>query len=137
MTRFRLPAVLVAAAVLAGCSSSNTGSGGAAGPTKADHLQEVGGMIALYSGEFHRAPSKVADLAKYEPGYPLGYAALKAGEVVVLWGATVAGEGGGGTDHVVAYEKKTPAEGGAVLLQNGKVKQMTAGEFAAAPKAGK
>jgi hypothetical protein len=137
MIRLSLPLVLFATATLAGCSSSTTGSGGTTGPTKVDHLQEVGEMIALYSGKFRRGPSNVADLARYENGYPLGYAALKAGEIVIVWGSTMAGEGGGGTEDVVAYEKKTPTEGGAVLLQNGKVKELSAAEFAAAPKAKK
>ena len=77
------------------------------------------------------------DFAKYEAGYPLGYAAVQSGEVVVVWGAKIAGEGDAGSApaNVVAYEKKTPAEGGLVLLQNGTVKEMTASEFASAPKA--
>ena len=37
--------------------------------------------------------------------------------------------------EVAADEKDTPTSGGYVLLSNGEIKQMTAAEFAAAPKA--
>lgn len=98
---------------------------------------EVAGLIRSYSGETGKGPTKVADLKKYELGYPLGYAAVQSGQVVILWGSTVAGEGGGGSQSVVAHEKDVPTAGGFVVLQDGNVKQMTATEFAAAPKAGK
>jgi hypothetical protein len=57
---------------------------------------------------------------------------------VIVWGATMAGEGdGGGAAEIVAYEKAAPTDGGAVLYQNGQVKKLSAAEFAAAPKAAK
>jgi len=100
-------------------------------------LLEVGGLIRSYSGETGTGPKRVADLAKYEHGYPLGLAAVRSGEVTVIWGATVAGEGAADTapSHVVAYESSTPTSGGWVLLQNGRAKEMTADEFRAAPRA--
>ena len=123
-----------------GCSSkSNTSSGG--GPTKSDVLREVGGLIGSYCGENRKAPAKVADLARYEPGFPLGFQAVKSGDVVVVWGASITVDEGGGSSggsaEVVAHEKKVPTEGGLVLLQNGSVKEMTPAEFAATPKAKK
>ena len=123
-----------------GCSSkSNTAGGG--GPTKSDVLREVGGLIGSYCGEYRNPPAKVADLARYELGYPLGFQAVKSGDVVVVWGASMTiDEGGGsssGTAEVMAHEKKVPTEGGLVLLQNGSVKEMTPAEFTATPKAKK
>jgi hypothetical protein len=38
---------------------------------------------------------------------------------------------------VLAYETEVPEKGGAVLMQDGTVKTMTADEFKSAPKAGK
>jgi hypothetical protein len=126
----------VCALFAAGCSSGGGSTG--AGPDKADTLREVGGLVSSYTGEYRRGPQKVADLARYEAGYPLGYEAVKSGEITVVWGAKmVVEEGGGstGTTDVVAYQKKVLAEGGLVLLQNGTVKEMSADEFRSAPKA--
>jgi len=134
--RMVLVLILVPVAALAGCSSQKPAVG-TSGPDETEILREVGGLISIYSGANRRGPAKLTDLTQYEQGYPLGYQAVRSGDVVVLWGGTVAGEGGGGSEDVVAYEKKVPADGGHVLLQNGKVKEMTAAEFAAAPKAGK
>jgi hypothetical protein len=58
---------------------------------------------------------------------------VKSGDVVVLWGTTLQGEGDVGKDEiVVAYEKDVPTSGGFVLLSAGTVKKMTADEFKAA-----
>jgi hypothetical protein len=124
----------------AGCSSS-TNPGGTGMPGNADLLHEVKGLISAYSGEFKQGPRGVADLAKYEQGFPLGMNAIRKGDIVVIWGVKmIIEEGGGsqgGTTDVIAYEKKTPTEGGSVLLHDGSVKTMTAQEFTAAPKAKK
>jgi hypothetical protein len=53
-------------------------------------------------------------------------------EIVYQWGARIDPAGG---ETVLAYEKKAPSEGGWVLMQDGTVKQITADEFKAAPKA--
>jgi hypothetical protein len=131
----RALSTLMLAVALAGCSSP---SPTAKTPSNNDVMLEVGGLIGAYTGEFKKGPSKAADLARYETGFPLGYQAVKSGDVVVVWGAKIVIEEGGGpvggTD-VVAYEKKVPAEGGSVLLQNNTVKQLTPAEFQAAPKA--
>src|SRR5262249_25450820 len=118
---------------ITGCSSSNNPN---EQPGSADALRELATILPLYSGQHKHGPTKASDLASYEAGAPLGYRAVVAGDVVGVWGATMPGEGeGGGTDAVVAYEKKTPTEGGAVLLQNGQIRQMTVDQFQAAPKA--
>ncbi len=122
--------------LLVGCSG-NARTDGATSPTTNDALVEVGGMIRNYSSETGKGPTKQADLARQQQEYPFGWQALTAGEVVVVWGATVAGEGGGGGTGVVAYLKGVPESGGLVFLENGTVKPMTADEFKAAPKAGK
>jgi len=135
MTRTVATSCLLGLASLAGCSSSGKQADG--GPTRADELREVGQMLTLYSGESGKGPKKAADLAKYETGTPLGYKAVKTGDVVVVWGAKMPGEGEAKSapPDVIAYEKKTPTEGGFVLLLNGDVKEMSAADFASAPKA--
>lgn len=133
MTRSMTMFVFLLAAT--GCSSSDKGGSGTPGNDAV--LHEVGGMIQIFSGENNRGPKKAADLAKYENGYPLGYKAVQKGDVVVIWGVKMAGEGDlkDAPPHVLAYEKTAPDAGGMVLLLNGTVKQMSSAEFAAAPKA--
>ncbi len=133
-TRLLAAPLVLAAAWLAGCSGPAGDSQD--GPSRSDELNDVAGMMRDFGATFNRGPSKPADLLQYENAYPFGARALRSGDVVVVWGATMAGEGGGGREVVVAYEKKAPAEGGYVLLENGAVKQMTAEAFTAAPKAG-
>jgi hypothetical protein len=128
--------LLVGLAVVAGCSSPPAKTGDGSQPTNADALNEVATLLRSYPAKGGKGPAKVADLARYEQGGPLGYAAVKAGDIVVVWGVPMGGEGDAGSPDIIAYEKKTPAEGGGVLLLSGEVKSMTAAGFAAAPKAG-
>jgi hypothetical protein len=126
--------VIVGVLVLAstGCSTSSSGSASAP-PTAGDDLLEVSGLLRDYTAEFRKGPARVADLQKNEPLYTRGFQAVRTGAVVVVWGVPMPAEGGG--DGVIAYEKKAETDGGAVLLQNGTVKQMTADEFRSAAKA--
>jgi hypothetical protein len=134
MTLVRSVALAAALGLLAGCSSRKA----AEAPPEATALQEVDSLLRAAAGASGRPPARLADLAKFQPLFPRGYAAVRSGEVVVLWGAAQKGEGQASKDDpVVAYEKGVPAEGGYVLLSGGAVKKMTAAEFSAAPKAGK
>ena len=128
--------VALGLAVAAGCSSTPPKAGEGGVQTNADALNEVATLLRSYPAKGGKGPAKAADLAPYEQGGPLGFAAVKKGDIVVVWGAAMGGEGDAGSADVIAYEKKTPTDGGAVLLLNGQVKAMTAAEFAAAPKAG-
>ncbi len=133
MTVIRWMGAAAALGLLAGCSSQPPP--GDMGPA-ATELQEVNDLLHAAAGAANRPPAKLADLDRYQSFYPRGYAAVKSGEVVVLWGTPLKGEGEVGKDEaVLAYEKNAPAEGGYVLLSAGTVKKMTAAEFAAAPKA--
>jgi len=119
-----------------GCSGSKTGQT-LPGQEQQLILQEVNDLLHTSSAG-GRPPAKLADLQKQEQNFPKGYAAVKSGEVVVLWGTPPQGEGQAGSNEtVLAYEKAVPKEGGFVLLSAGTVKKMTADEFNAAPKAGK
>ena len=133
----RLIAVALATSFALGCSS-NTGGGGNSIAPQTAALQEVADLLRAASAD-GRAPTKQADLTRFASAYPQGYQAVKSGEVVVIWGAKMAGEGEAGSapKNIIAYEKKAETEGGWVLLQNGTVKEMTADEFKTAPKAKK
>ncbi|MFO0845097.1 MAG: hypothetical protein U0797_22365 [Gemmataceae bacterium] len=94
-------------------------------------------MLRDFTAASNRGPANAGELARFQNDYPLGYSQLKAGEIDIVWGARMGGEGGGGSEGVIAFEKKAPTEGGWVLLANGTVKQMPADAFKAAPKATK
>jgi hypothetical protein len=118
------------AAAPVGCDSSSGKPGYS--PKGEERLHEVWAMYQAYIGARKRPPARLTDLEPYEPANIYGYAALNNGDLVMLWGGS-AGSG----PAVLAYEKDAPQQGGAVLLQDGTVKHMTAEEFQAAPKAGK
>jgi hypothetical protein len=121
-------------AAVAGCSSSRQGAGPAE-PTRSDELQEVATMLRDYTSAAGRGPKSARDLARYQGQFTFGHKPVQSGDIVIVWGARMGGEGGGGSDGVIAYERQAAAEGGWVLLANGTVKQLTALEFKAAPKA--
>lgn len=131
--------MLTAVAILglvAGCSSKH--SEGSPGAQESALLQEVGDLLRASAGAAGRPPARLADLNNYQSMYPHAFDAIKSGDVVVLWGAPMKGEGETGHDEaVVAYEKGAPTNGGFVLLSAGTVKKMSADEFKSAPKAGK
>jgi hypothetical protein len=116
---------------LAGCSSQPRGQI----PGEFTTLQDVNDLLHTAANAAGRIPRKLDDLDRFRSRYPRGYAAVKSGEVVVLWGAALKGEGEAGKgETVVAHEKGVPTDGGYVLLSAGTVKKMTAAEFTAAPK---
>ena len=129
--RTALAALLTAA--LAGCGGNGRHAADDSPPV-VTALREVGELL-----RGPKPPAKPADLDRGKQMYPRGVRAVTAGEVVVLWGGGLAGEGeaaaGGGS--VVAYEKDAPTAGGYVLLTSGEVKKLSAAEFSAAPKTGK
>src|SRR5262245_1744006 len=102
----RTVAFLFCLALLLSAGWSGRKSGSSEGPGSSDELREVGQLIASHTAERGRGPKKLADLAKYEAGGPLGYEAIRSGKIIVLWGATMAGEGeGASATAVVAHEK--------------------------------
>ena len=94
-------------------------------------LSQIHDMYGLYIKSQQKAPSQLSDLSKkqYEGVYPRGVAALKQGSYVMVWGVNSKDAG-----TVLAYEKDAPTKGGAVLMADGTVKDMTAEEFKAAKK---
>lgn len=130
MTVFRNLALVGCLLVVGGCGVGG-GSGGSMEPQEAA-LNDVADLLRAAGGG-GRPPGRVADLARFEGTYSLGFEAVKKGDVVVIWGVPMKGEGdSGGEGRPVAYEKAAPSAGGFVLLTNGKVKKMTAAELSAA-----
>jgi len=128
MTR-RLLAGLVLFA--AGCGTAEPPKGTGT-PTGKDGLDDLAVLLKEFDDQRKRPPAKLADIEPVEPLHQAAYVGLVRGDIVYAWGTALSG----GTT-VVAYEKQAEAEGGWVLLQDGTVRQMTADEFRAAPRAKK
>lgn len=126
--------LLLAAAVLAaaGCSTGSTGGVGPSREPSEGLLYEVADLLRTPE----RPPGKQADLARFESLHPRAFQGIKAGEVVVLWGTPMMGEGDalkGGAGTVIAYEKNAPTAGGWALYTSGEVKKVGPADI---PKAG-
>ncbi|HVK16059.1 MAG TPA: hypothetical protein VM533_03860 [Fimbriiglobus sp.] len=124
--------IVAAVGLLAGCSGESAPQGHIAG--REEELREVWQMYKDHLDARKRPPAKLQDLVPYEPAAINGFGALRDDRVVLLWGGSATA---GQPPRVLAYEKEVPEKGGAVLLQDGTVKAMTADEFKSAPKAGK
>jgi len=90
-------------------------------------------MLKSLTEEGRKPPASLAAFGEVEPLVPLAGPLIRDGSLVYFWGAGYVADG----PSVIAHEKKTPTEGGLVLLQSGVVKELTAAEFKAAPKAKK
>ena len=117
------------------CSSGGGGSkNGGMEPEEAT-LFELGDLLRSAAGG-GKVPQKVADLARLEPTFTRSYQAVKSGETIVIWGVPMSGEGdmGKADGSIVAYEKNAATAGGWALLNNGKVKKVSAADIASASK---
>src|SRR4051812_16043434 len=102
MTIFRTLAATASLALMVGCgAASHTASGEAAAPPAFSDLNDLLHAVG-------HTPTRLADLDKHKGRFSVGYSAVKSGEIVVLWGTPLSGEGEiaqGGGQEVVAYEK--------------------------------
>ena len=96
-------------------------------------MEELGLLLKTLAEEGRKPPDKLANLGPVEPMLPIAGPAIRNGDLIYVWGAGYVAGG----NQVVAYEKKALTDGGFVLLQDGTVKEMTAAELQAAPKASK
>ena len=98
-------------------------------------------MYQSYTLGHQKPPESLKDITSYQAESPRGYEALRSGDIILNYGAKMTalkeGPPEGTSDEVLAYEKQAPESGGRVLMLNRAVRQMTAEEFKAAPKAGK
>jgi hypothetical protein len=122
--------LLAGCATLSGCGAGPESTASVDAGAKAA-LEDLGQGLQLLSEQKEKPPARLEAFASLEPLIPVAASSIRDGSVVYLWGAAFSPSG----EKVVAYEKKTPTEGGLVLLENGTVREMTAEEFKAAPKA--
>lgn len=103
-------------------------------PSAEEGLKELVGVYKYIEYSKLPVPKKPDDFADFVDSLPSAFDRIKQGDYLLAWGVGRSTAPGTGA-QILAYEKKTPAEGGAVLLRDGTVKQLTAADFAAAPKA--
>jgi hypothetical protein len=94
-------------------------------------LKDLAEFLKNLPADGKKPPTKMKEFEPLEPMAPVASEALRKDEIVYLWGVGY----DSASASVAAYEKKTPSEGGYVLLQNGSVKKMTADGFKAAKMA--
>src|SRR5262249_24580183 len=86
----------------------------------------------------NKPPGKFADFASVRAVAGNGYEAVRSGDIVLYYGATLPDlkedPGHSESSEVLAYMKDVPQNGGYVLLLNRNVKKMKAEEFKAAPR---
>jgi hypothetical protein len=130
------------------CAATAAGCGGGGGPQASGTVEEQADLRALedlgenyrqYSIAKNQPPQKIEDLSAIEAMNGVGVAAVRDGNIVVQWGATLLdlGEEPGkvSSPEVLAYVKAVPEQGGPVLMLDRTIKKMSAEEFKAAPKA--
>ena len=121
-------------ALAMGCRRSADSPGAGYTPDSRERLIEIGSMYKAYTTDHRDAPRKLSDFDPYEPANQGGFAWIRDGACVMLWGGKPPEAGSSAV--VLAYEAKVPHEGGLVLMQDGTVVEMNAAQFGAAPKAG-
>ncbi len=103
-----------------------------------DNLVQVGELCRHYQFAKKKPPQKLDDLNTVRTQGMNGYQALRSGEIVLLYNATLPDldeePGHAESAEILAYEKQVPESGGSVLLLNRTVKKMTPEEFKAAPR---
>src|SRR5205823_3309087 len=130
------------AAWLCGCGGGQAtlGPAEAAEAKQSSTLTDVAEAYRVYSITKNQPPKKAADMDTVAAIGGNGVPAVRAGEIVVQWGATLPDTneepGKNPSPQVLAYWKQVPEQGGYVLMLDRTVKKMTAEEFKAAPKAG-
>ena|SRR5687767_10177969 len=103
-------------------------------PSAEEGLKELAKVYQYIEYSKLPLPQKPEDFRDYWDSMQGAFDRVQQGEFVVAYGvgrSTAAGPG----SQILVYEKKAPTTGGAVLLRDGTVKQLTSAEFAAAPKA--
>jgi hypothetical protein len=125
---FMGPAILCAA----GCGGSAGKPGDVAGPAGKDALADLKTLLEEVKQTNKRPPASRAELMVHEATNPAAVSGILRGLVVYSYG-----QGLIGGPAVIAYETAADKNGGWVLFQDGTLKEMSAADFASAPKAKK
>ena len=138
-TLFLAITTLLMVFALPGCGGPNEAEIDLQTSPEAVGLTELGETLRLYQIQFKKPPAKVADLTPLEQMAGMAMDPIRNKTIEVIWGVELPdlGEQPGlvESQEILAYEAKTPKEGGYVLFRDRTVKKLTAEEFNAAPKA--
>jgi hypothetical protein len=121
-------ALLAGPALALGCGGTK-GVGDPEVQLRKSELAEVYEMYMSSVKQNGRPPKQLSDLKSFAQISPVGFKALQDGRYIAVWGVSDKG-----SNTVLAYEKDAPKQGGAVLMADGNVKNMTADELQAALK---
>jgi uncharacterized protein (DUF2236 family) len=97
-------------------------------------MQEIAKVYQYFEYAKLPPPKKAEDFRDYWDSMQGSFDRIQSGEIVVQYGIGRA-TGPGAGQQVLAYDKNAASAGGWVVLRDGTVKEMSAAEFAAAPKA--
>ena len=103
-------------------------------PSAEEGLKELSRVYEYIEYSKLPLPKKPEDFRDYWDSLQAAFDRIQQGELVVAYGVGRS-TAPGAASQILVYEKNAPTAGGAVLLRDGTVKQLTAAEFAAAPKA--
>jgi hypothetical protein len=115
-----------------GCGGTAGKSVEVAGPAGKDALADLKTLLEDVRQTNKRPPASRGELMAHEATNPAAVNGILRGLIVYSYG-----QGLTGGPAVVAYDSAADKSGGWVLLQDGTVKEMSAADFATAPKAKK
>jgi hypothetical protein len=101
-------------------------------------LKQIWLVYMNYQDSNGRGPATLKEFADFaqtsDPSAMPVVNSLQSGKYVIYLGVKITDLKEGSSNTVLAYEAGVPTSGGLVVMADGFVKTMTAGEFAAAPK---
>jgi hypothetical protein len=122
----------MALAVMTGCGGSGSS---ATAPTNLETATDVADMLKEFSEAKKGGPANLLDLDKIDASavHPVAHGAIARQDFIVFWKVAI---NPANAETVIAYDKEAPIKGGAVVMGDGSVKNLTVDEFNAAKKAG-
>lgn len=136
---FGIAVVLTSATLsMTGCGSKDvpTNVSETAGmPEAKDALLDLAELLKRLAAGNMKPPSDAAGFANYDVEHPAIATLISNGLVVYSFGATIDGTKAG--DQWVAMQSNAKEKGGWVLLNNGEIRDMQAGEVTGLKPAGK